>query len=265
MRKNYPVSIGFLSLLLFIALVFPQDGLARTSPKKTEVTIGLKYMTNIAERGAIFYKNWQVLPVIYFGFFNNRLQFLGNKLEYNDYLFEDVVRGRTGFQYFDDNFFLKTGADRTVRNSRPSTFEWINTLEFFLPNYFDNIVTMKMFIAYDLDEHNGIYGNFDLAASVVKFWGDDALALVEPQIFANIGFGDGKHNQYMYGSNITEAAITDFAVGLRIVSPIKYDRHYPSFELYYFSIFDDVLKNGNLLVGDTEGYRAELTLAVNLL
>lgn len=261
MHRNQKFCLSWLgALVLYLGVCS-----AAVGAKKAEVTVGAKYKTNLMERGAIFYKNWQVLPVIYFGFLENRLQVTANKVEYNDFLVDDVIRGRTGFQLFSDDFFIETGAERTVRNSRNTTIEWVNALEFFLPNYFDNVVTVQLWVAKDFDEHKGIYAKLDFAASIIKFWGDGALALIEPQVFANIGFGDSKHNLYLYGSNVpSESALTDFEVGLRIVSPIKFDRYFPSFELSYFSILEENLKSGNLLVNDTDGYRAELTLAINI-
>ncbi len=256
---------SFQSLLILLALTLPSIA----SAKPAEVSIGLKYKTNLMERGAVFYKNWQVLPVLYFGLFKNKLQVAPSKIEYNDFLVGNTIRGRTGLQLFTDDFLISTGAGRTVRNSRTTTVEWVNTLELFLPNYVGNLVTLQFWAAKALDQHKGVYAKFDFAVSIIKFLKDKArdraLALVEPQIFASIGFGDSRHNHYLYGTNVpNESALTDFEVGLRIVSPSKFDRYFPAFELSYFSVLDKDLKNGNLLVNDTSGYRAELTFAINI-
>lgn len=255
-------------LLLLQIFLIPRFSWAdQRELKDFEWTLALRADSVLTDRGATLYRGYQVTPILFLGFFQNRVQIVNASIEYNDFLTKDMIRGRSKIHLVrDDPLYRTHGESRGLRNSRDSTLEWVNALEFFVPDYFDNIFSAKLSYAQDFDEHKGAYLQFRPQLTLASLWVERGLAWIEPQLFFSIGYGNNRHNQFWYGTTAAGAsAITDISYGISVLSPLKFDRYFATFEWMRYRVVNGFLAQGALLENQRQGFRASLQIGLNIL
>lgn len=271
MNRLFPI----LCLWVALGLLPSQHALAETGtesenlqvPAATDAWItiaaGAKFRSNLQQRGATLYDSWQLTPVIYFGFFENRLQFLLNSLEYADWVYARTLRARGKIASVSDEPAYETGAEaKGLRNSRPSSWEATGTLEFFVADA--GQIDFKM--QKDLKSHSGFSAeimprvNLPLGGSV-----ENGRRLLQPQIFASLLWGDSRHNDYWYGTGPGHSGLSAWSAGLLITSPARIDPAYPILQLQYYELIGDSIRDGRLVTDKTSGVHLNLTIAFGLM
>ena len=231
--------------------------------KVFSLALGAKVKSRLEQRGARTYDGVQLQPIVYAGFFDERIQIFGTSLEFLDFLGTRMLRGRTKLSSVSDDPFLKLAGPVDVRSSRPSTIEWMSRLELFLPSFDSPRVQLDLAYAKELKEHRGDYLELTARLTLARWFLEREKPLVEPQLFATFGFGDSRHNAFWYGAG-AGAGASHVEYGLAVVSPARIDRHFPVFRFYRF----DILRSPNIgpgqLVGQRGGFQVEATLAFGL-
>ncbi len=238
--------------------------LVSTTALSWELVAGLKAVSNLSRRGATLYDSPQFNPLVYAGFFENRLQFLVTSLEYADFLSGRWLRGRSKVQLVSDKPLYTTGEPRTIRNSRESTVEWTQTLEFFAPSFDDYRFGLDLRWVQDVMRYGGSHFEATPRVTICRLGEDHGKALVAPQLFATLGFGTRGHNQYQYGPS-AEAGFNHWAGGVRVLLPGRYDPAYWALEASYYEVLGGANRRGVLLDGKTSGWRLEVTAALKIL
>lgn len=224
--------------------------------------IGAKVSSGVVRRGALTYPSPQASPVLYLGFFDERIQFFFNSLEVLDFLGTDRLRGRMKIGLLGDDPTLRLGGAADVRSSRPTALEWTTRLEFFYPNFAAPWVQCDLMYGRDFKEYQGHYLEGTLRVTLGRFFLEKEKPLVEPQLFATAGFGDAAHNRFWYGAG-TSPGFTHVEYGVMIAAPARIDRHFPVLRLYRYDLLGPQASPGGL-VQQSGGFMAEATVAFGL-
>lgn len=228
--------------------------------------VGLKVGNKWIVRGARFYDALTTSPVVYLGAFDRRLEFFGNSLEFNDFLLDGILRGRTKVSFFGDEPAVVYGQPKGFRNSRETALELTQTLQWFIPDWDRYLGQWDFSIAKEIKEHFGVYLETTARLNLHKFHLSDGVTKLIPQAFVRFGFGDGQHNRYLYGQlapGSGGAGLNHFAVGFMVVAPPTIDPHYPILELGYYRILGD-FRNGLLVVDKPQGIALTATFAMQV-
>jgi hypothetical protein len=245
--------------LLFSALVgHAYDG------KLFSLAVGAKAANDVVRRGARLYDGVQASPIVYIGLFDERIQFFLNSLEATDFVFEDVLRLRTKLNLISDRPFLKTSGPLTARNARPSSIEWTSRLEAFFPSFNTNWLQIDLSYSKDIQAHGGNYIELVGRVTVARLWMENEKAKVQPQLFASLGWGDARHNQYLYGAGSGSAGLNHIAYGIMVAAPARIDPHFPVLQLYRYDVLGQANRNGSL-VSQTFGYHLDAIFALGIL
>lgn len=248
----------FLVILGFCVQVSAYDG------KLLSLSVGGKLSNDLVRRGARYYDGVQVTPVVYLGFFDHRVQFLFNSLEFTDFLYSDTLRGRTKINTVSDRPLLKTSGPLTVRNSRESSWEWTTRLEFFPTGFLENWGQLDLAYAKDLKAHGGHYLELTGRVTLARLSIEGERPKYQPQLFVTTGWGDSKHNAYQYGASPAKSGLNHVAYGFYLVSPSRIDPHYPVVQLYRYDVIGSENRAGSL-VKQTSGYHLDITIAFGVL
>ncbi len=122
------------------------------------ISLGGGFASLLEKRGVIYYKDFQIAPVVAAYFFDRRIEYLTDSIGYRQFLIEDRLRWRSSVHYINDDPLFpkhKNFMHRTV--DRAGTFEWMNRLELYLPSYSKYQGELDVGIAKDLKEHSGVY------------------------------------------------------------------------------------------------------------
>lgn len=230
--------------------------------KLFSLAVGAKLSNDVVRRGARLYDGVQASPVLYLGLFDNRVQFLVNSLEFTDFVYADMIRARTKINAVSDRPFLKTSGPLTARNARESSWEWTTRVEAFIPNFKEDWGQLDIAYAKDIKAHAGHYLEIVGRVTLARFYLENDRPLIQPQAFAAIGWGDGRHNEYLYGSR-RQSGFNHVAYGLMLVSPSRIDPHYPVVQVYRYDVLGEANRSG-VLVSQTSGYHVDVTMAVGI-
>ena len=251
--------------LLFSLILFSEISYAEWHKKLgiSSAHAGLKYSSLLMKKGVIFYRDFQVDPVITVFFLDDKIEFLGDSLSYRDFIYNDQIRMRTKLSSISDNPLIP--AHKSIKNKSPNredTAEWTNTLEFFIPSYGDQyLAEIDLNYSIDLIEHKG--HSWEIATKVKLFDFKLNNNTLEPNLYLTYGGGDSKHNEYFYGT-LQKSGATHMSVGLWLNLPDKVDRYYPTVQLVYFTALDD-FKKGSLSQGRSEGVLFSFISALKVL
>lgn len=262
------------SLIHFIFLVILTLGLTlATTPSQASterdssseplysISAGAKFRSNLYARGATLYDSWQLTPIIYAGFFNHRIQFLVNSLEFRDWV-SDQLRLRTKINQLGDNPLYETGGlAKAPSLDRKNTWEWTSTAEIFLLEQGE----LNIIYAKDLAAHNGDYLEFTLRAYPLNLNPFTDLPLLRPEFLIQLGWGSGNHNAYFYGSNANSSGWNHLAYGIQLTSPARIETIYPVLQFFRYEILGNQNRSGNLVREKQAGYQFNLTVAFHLL
>lgn len=224
---------------------------------------GFRYSSLLMKKGVIFYRDFQVDPVITVFFFDDKLEFLGDSISYRDFIYSDQIRFRTKLSSINDSPLIP--AHKSIKDNYPNrddTTEWTNTLEFFVPGYGANyLAEIDLNYSIDLSEHEG--HSWEIATKVKLFDFKFKNNTLEPNLYVTYGGGDSKHNEYFYGTS-NKSGATNLSAGLWLNLPDKVDRYYPTVQLVYFTALDD-FKKGTFSQGRSEGVLFSFISALKVL
>ena len=201
----------------------------------SSLNLGIRFSSILEKRGVIFYRDFQIDPVLGLFFFDDRVEFLGDSLGFRDWVVKDLLRLRTRFVSITDQpLFPSHDSIRSSSPSRSDTYEWANSAEFFFPGYNQNPQgELDIGFAKDISAHHGHY--LDLQGKLKIF--ESRLPLsetkIEPNLYASVGVGDLLHNQYFYGPS-SDAGFDNISYGFWIAFPKEADRFYPIIQLVHF-------------------------------
>lgn len=207
----------------------------------SSINLGIRYSSVLENRGVIFYKDYQIDPVVAVFFLDDKVEFLGDSIGYRDFLVGKWLRYRTRLvSITDDPLFPDKESVKIGFPDRPDTYEWSHSLEFFLPEY-NNNYRAEIDLTYSKDLYK-TYGNYvELLAKVklFEFRLPYSGVKIEPNFFSLIGWGDKAHNQYFYGPSADQSGFNNFGYGLWMAFPEESDRFYPIIQLRRFQVLGD--------------------------
>jgi hypothetical protein len=252
-------------ILIFTLILYAQTVFAEWHKKLgiSSAHAGFRYSSLLMKKGVIFYRDYQVDPVITVFFFDDKLEFLGDSISYRDFIYSDQIRFRTKLASVNDSPLIP--AHKSIKDSYPNrddTTEWTNTVEFFVPGYGASyLAEIDLNYSIDLSEHEG--HSWEIATKVKLFDFKFKNNTLEPNLYVTYGGGDSKHNEYFYGTT-NKSGATNLSAGLWLNLPDKVDRYYPTVQLVYFTALDD-FKKGTFSEGRSEGVLFSFISALKVL
>lgn len=225
-------------ILLFSGLVQAE---AHHKGTLSGITVGARYSSVLEKRGLILYNDFQIDPAITIFMFDDRLEFWGDTLSYHDFIYEDKIRLRTRLSSVsDDPLFPAYNSIRESRPNRPTTYEFINSVEMFFPGYNDNYqYELDITWAKDISRHYGNYLNALAKIKLTEFHSSLLNKRVEPNLVLGAGIGDKAHNKFFYGPDDEATGLTNYSYGIWLAFPDDADRFFPIVQLTYFSVTGD--------------------------
>lgn len=232
--------------------------------KLSTINLGTRFITLIQKRGVVFYKNYQFDPVVVFFFFDDKVEFLGDSIGFRDFVHDDKIRLRTRFVNISDDPIFPN--DKSVHDSSPhrkNTYEWSNSIEFFLPGYNKDYVSeLALTLSKDLKRHEGHYVE---ALGKLKLFSFNRLNTeFEINLFSTLGWGDGPHNGYFYGADVEKGGFNNWSKGLWLTLPDKADRYFSIIQLSHYQALGP-FRDGAFAKGRNEGFMFSLIASYGVL
>lgn len=219
--------------------------------------VGAQASSLLYKRGIITYKGYQVFPIYSVQLFNPNLLIAGSAIYLKTQLGDEnfFLRTRVNFGATPDRPLYETDEDEDERVERDQT----NELDIYLEKHFENGSFARGQISKDLKAHNGYYYEMFARVSLVNMNKASDPALINIGLFASAGYGDEKHNEYLYGAGADKASLNNFEYGLSITSPKVIDSFWPTLKISTFQILGDN-KEGSF-VRETTGTSIEALFA----
>lgn len=199
----------------------------------TSANLGIRYSSLMHHRGIILYRDFQIDPVISLFFLDEKAFFTGDTIGYTDFIFKDSLKDQLRFRtrlvaFGDVPLFPYNDNIRSQYHHRDSTYEWSNRLEWYLPGYNkDYVSTLSVDYRKDIGEHSGNYFEFEWRAKLFDYSFSRPNYYLEPNFFVTAGWGDERHNQYLYGPSANQAEFNNLNYGIVVSFPKETDRFYP--------------------------------------
>ncbi|AZZ36391.1 hypothetical protein CIK05_06165 [Bdellovibrio sp. qaytius] len=204
----------------------------------SSLNLGVRYSSLLQNRGIILYKDFQIDPVVGVFFLDDKLEYLGDSIGYRDFIYSDKIRLRSRFVSITDKPLFP--AHEALKNSSPSrkdTYEWANQLEFFLPGYNENYFSeIDISYAKDLVAHKGQYVELQSKTKLFDFVIPKMDTKIEPNIYFSVGWGDDRHNRYLYGPTADVSEFNNLSYGFWFAFPDEADRFYPIVQIKHFEV-----------------------------
>lgn len=256
------LTVQFLSLCL-TAQAFGADGVSPSadggkSPHHkgliSSLNLGIRYSSLLENRGIIFYRDFQIDPVLGLFFFDDRVEFLGDSIGYRDFIAGDWLRWRTRLVSLTDKpLFPAHDSIKAGAPQRSDTYEWENSLEIFFPGYNDRtFAEFDLRYSKELGDKYGHYAESQLKVKVTDFRVPGIGVKIEPNVFGLIGAGDYQHNRHFYGPGAHDG-FSNIAYGLWLAFPEEADRYYPIVQIRRFETIGRA-RDGAYAQGRDEGW-----------
>lgn len=224
-------------LVFFVSgFFFPLKSLSQTNGDGilSSVNVGFRYSSVLVKKGAVFYNDFQLDPVLGLFFFDDRLEFLGDSLGYRDFVLDDRIRLRTRVQAISDDPLFPSHESIRSSVNRSDSYEWINSIEIFTPGYNDSYQgQFDINFAKEILNHKGYY--LEVLAKVKLFNFNLFRTKIEPNLALSYGAGDLDHNAYFYGPNNQNWGVANSTAGLWFAFPEEADRFYPIIQIIRYS------------------------------
>lgn len=204
----------------------------------SSLNVGIRYSSLLQSRGLILYKDFQIDPVVGVFFLNDRIEFLGDSLGYRDFIYGDVLRFRTRLVSISDQPLFPAHASVKIDSpSRPETYELNNQIEFFIPGYNEHYLSeVDISYAKDLKAHHGQYIELQSKIKLFDFKSPYNGPIIEPNLYFSVGWGDNRHNQYVYGPSADQSELNNVSYGIWFNFPEEADRFYPIIQVRHFEV-----------------------------
>lgn len=231
-----------LKFLFALSLVTSSLCLAGKDPHNkgiiSSLNLGFRYSSLLQNRGVIFYKDFQIDPVVGVFFFDDRLEYLGDSIGFRDFIYKDIVRFRTRLASITDKpLFPVHESIKSNLADRQDSYEWVNQVEFFLPGYNENYAAeIDLSYAKDLATHRGQYIEMQSKLKLFEFKISTTKTLIEPNLYFSAGWGDQRHNKYFYGPSADKSELNNMSYGLWLAFPEEADRFYPIIQIKHFKV-----------------------------
>ena len=221
----------------------------------SSLNLGIRYSSVLENRGVIFYRDFQIDPVVGVFFFDDRVEFLGDSLGFRDFLVKDWLRLRTRVvSVTDQPLFPANEAVRSGGPKRTDTYEWSSSAEFFIPGYNDHYQgEIDVTYAKDISASHGNYVELQSKLKLTNFRLSRSGPEIEPNLLTSVGWGDGALNQYYYGPSAGSSGINNYAYGIWFAFPGEADRYFPILQLRHFAAIGDSGR-GEYATGRNEGW-----------
>ncbi len=221
------------------------------------IAAGLQASSLLYKRGIITYKGYQVFPIYSVQLFNPNLLIAGSAIYLKTPLIGEnfFIRTRLNFGATPDKPLYETDEDEDERVERDTT----NELDIYVEKHYANGSFLRGQISKDLKAHNGYYYEMFARVSLINFDKVSEPALLNVGLFASAGYGDEKHNEYLYGIGANKSGLNNLEYGLSITSPRAIDSFWPTLKISTFQILGDN-KEGSF-VRETTGTSIEALFA----
>lgn len=210
------------------------------SGRWTSANIGARYSSLMHHRGIVLYDDFQIDPVVSLFFFDEKIFFTGDSFGYSDFILKDSLQDQLRFRtrlvaFADTPLFPDNEKIRSRFHHRQTTYEWSNRLEWYMPGYNkDYKSTLSIDCRKDIKEHSGVYFELEWRIKLFDFTLPRPSYYLEPNFFISTGWGDERHNQYLYGPSADQSEFTNVNYGAVISFPKETDRFYPIILLKHF-------------------------------
>lgn len=203
----------------------------------SSLNLGVRYSSLLQNRGLVFYEDFQIDPVLGVFFLDDKIEFLGDSIGYRDFIYADKIRFRTKLASLTDKPLFPDRDAHKISSGRKETQEWVNGFEFFIPGYNENYqAEIDFSYAKDIAAHRGTYLELQSKIKLFDFRLFHVETLIEPNLFLSLGWGDERHNKYLYGPSANKAEINNYAYGVWFAFPEEADRFYPIIQIKHFSV-----------------------------
>ena len=221
----------------------------------SSLNLGIRYSSLLENRGVIFYRGFQIDPVVGVFFLDDRAEFLGDSIGYRDFVAQDWLRLRTRLDSISDEPLFPVNQEvRTSSPHRPKTYEWTNRAEFFIPGYGDSYrAEIDLGYSKDIAVHHGNTFSFQTKVKLLQWRVPKIQSLIEPNLLASIGWADAAHNQYFYGPAANQSGFNQISYGLWFAFPEEADRNYPIIQIRHFQTLGSN-RNGEYAQGRDSGW-----------
>ena len=199
-----------MKLLLITTFLFSLT----SSASEWKVALGGIATTQNVKRGMITYKGYQVVPIYSVEKEGSPFMLAGTSFYYRKEVKENIfLRSRIRFNATGDrpSYFTETDEDETIKRDRST--EWDIFLEHLTKDHY-----YRLEVSRDLTSHRSNYYELHLRQAIYNYERPGMKAVIQPSIFASVGYGDRDHNQYLYGSSAV-SGLNNYELGVIIASP----------------------------------------------
>lgn len=237
--------------LLLVICIIPSLSLA----DEWKIAVGALSKTLNTKRGMITYQGHQVSPIFSIEKEGIPLMIAGSSVYYRQRIEGDFfVRSRLHFNATGDHpaYFTETPESETIQ--REQTNEWNVYLE-----HQNNEHYFRFEVSRDLNAHESNYFEVHSRFALFDYIRPKMKAVIQPSVYAAIGYGDEGHNQYLYG-NSAQSGVNHYELGIIVASPNVIDPFFPTLKLNYFEILGEE-NRGAELVEHRQGVALEILFA----
>lgn len=262
-RKMKLVAIIFVMTLLCELDAFANKETANYSTPQdphhsgllSSINVGVRYSSLLQNRGIILYRDFQIDPVLGLFFLDDRIEYLGDSIGFRDFIWQDRIRLRSRLvSISDDPLFPSHGSIKNSSPDRPETYEWSNTVEFFIPGYNESYLSeIDLTYAKDIAKTMGNFLELQAKIKLFEFRVPMFSTKIEPNIFSSIGWGDKAHNKFFYGPSSDSSGFNNVAFGIWFALPEEADRFYPIIQIKHFRVLDEY-KNSEFAKDRSDGW-----------
>lgn len=220
----------------------------------SSLNLGVRYSSVLQNRGIIYYRDFQIDPVLGLFFLDDRVEFLGDSLGFRDFVAGDWLRWRTRLVYLTDKpLFPAHDSIKAGAPQRSDTYEWENSLEIFFGGYSSRYFAELDFrYSKEIGDKYGHYLESQLKVKITDFRVPGTGVKIEPHVFGALGMGDYHHNRHFYGPGAHDG-INNYAYGLWFAFPEEADRYYPIIQIRRFETVGRA-RDGAYAKGRDEGW-----------
>lgn len=252
---------NFKRLILILILASSSVYADSFSTKHFSAAVGFQANSLLYKRGIITYEGYQVFPIYSVQLFYPNLLLAGSALYYKIPLSSDsfFLRTRLNFDATNDEPLYITEEEEEDRIRRDTT----NEFDLFLEKHFEDNSFIRFQFSKDLVAHHGSYYEVYGRLSLFNLVGaSNKGSLLDLGVFASVGYGDEKHNEYLYGIGADKDSLNNLEYGITLTSPRAIDSFWPTLKISSFQILEDN-KHGSF-VQETSGVSAEVLAAIKV-
>ena len=252
------------NLLLIFCVSFSLNAHADFFQKKDfKLSLGIQGRSLLYKRGMLLYSGVQPIPILAVDVFNPNLIFTLGKIYFKQPLIKDRLNLRLNLAMnaIGDKPLIKSAAEENSYPEREKSTE----LECYIEYIFEGGSFSRLSIHRDFTTHKSNYYEAGFNINLSSLIGpSEKKGMWQPGAFINLGHGDGKHNEFLYGEGANVASLNNLEYGLIIHSPKVIDIFWPTVKLTSFQILGDENKSGSL-VQKTRQFSFEFLIAKQIL